>query len=279
MKVTVVIDNYVPISASRPFLGEHGFSLLLETSGHKILMDTGQSGAVIHNLSLLGVHPDQLDAIVLSHGHYDHAGGLEYILEHRSKPIPVYAHPNIFKERFSVAGGHKHEIGISCIKEKLTTWGAEWHFSDKPLEICEQLVFGGQIPRKTSYEVGDTKLITTIDKCMDCQDELEDDSSLYYITASGLVVISGCAHSGMINIIEYGLAITQMTHLRGWIGGMHLGPVAAEQRNKSLEAIKNFAPDFVAASHCTGFAMMAELQHTFGKQFIHCCVSQVIHID
>lgn len=279
MKVTVVIDNYVPMSTPSPFLGEHGFSLLMETPEAKVLMDCGQSEAVVKNLSLLGVHPDQLDAIVLSHGHYDHAGGLKFVLQHRSKPIPVYAHPDIFKDRYSIAGGRKRQIGVPCVKELLTTLGAQWHLSAEPLEIIPNLFFSGEVPRTTSYEAGDKKLVIEKDDCCECQDPLKDDISLYHKTDKGLVVIGGCTHSGIINTINYCLKLAGCDHVRGWIGGTHLGPVSAGQRSESIKALENYQLEFLATGHCTGFNMMAELQRHFGEKFIHCYVSQVIDID
>ena len=88
MKITVVVDNAVPISAKSPFVAEHGYSLLIEHDMKKILFDAGQSQAVVHNLSLLGTSPTELDALVLSHRHYDHSGGLLDVLQHRHKRLP-----------------------------------------------------------------------------------------------------------------------------------------------------------------------------------------------
>ncbi len=277
MKVTIVVDNYVPISTPKPFWGEHGFSMLLESNEHKILMDTGQSEAVVKNLSLLGIHPNELDAIVLSHGHYDHAGGLEHILEYRKEPIPVYAHPAIFKDRYSVSG-IRHQIGIPCIKEKLSALGAQWHFSSTPLELYPGLWFGGQIPRITDYEMGDTNLLAH-ETCGECQDSLEDDISLYCRSKRGFVVIGGCAHSGMINTIRHGEKIIESSALQGWIGGTHLGPVTEEQQRKTLEEIVRYKPEFIATGHCTGISMMAKLKNAYKGKLIHCYISQVITFE
>lgn len=278
MKITVVVDNSVPISSPRPFLGEHGYSLLLEVNARKILVDAGQSAAVVHNLSLLGIHPNQLDAIVLSHGHYDHTGGLYHLLNSRNKPIPVYAHENIFQSRYSTGGGRKRFIGIPYVKDELTTLGVDWHLSSEPVEIVPNLLFSGQIPRLTDYEAGDAKLVVCCDEC-DCQDQIIDDSSLYFSSSKGLVVIAGCSHSGLVNTVEYGLKLTGHQQLSGWIGGTHLGPVSHGQQIKTLDKINEYDPHFIAASHCTGFEMMAELYKRFGERFITGFVSRVIEVD
>lgn len=279
MKLTVIVDNSVPISTPHPFLGEHGFSLLIETDSAKILLDAGQSDAVVHNLSLLGIHPDQLDAIVFSHGHYDHTGGLAFLLKHRSKPVPVYGHPDIFQSRYSLSGGRRRYIGIPYSQEELTALGAEWHLAADPIEIVSGLMFSGQIPRRTDYETGDDKLVLCSTAGCDCQDPINDDTSLYYSCRDGMVVIGGCTHSGLVNTVENGFKLTGKKQLIGWIGGTHLGPVSQQQQDKTLLQIEEYAPRFISASHCTGFAMMAELQRRFGERFIPGFVSQVIQID
>lgn len=276
MKATIIVENSVPINSHHPFCGEHGFSLLLETEGKKILLDAGQTGIVIQNLSLLGVHPAQLDALVLSHGHYDHAGGLPYILTHRTETIPVYAHSGIFIPRYSKGNNSRHYVGIPYLKEDLSLRGADWHLSTEPAEIAPGLWFSGQLPRTTAYETGDTRLVTSTAAGCECRDPIADDTVLYHANSEGLVVIGGCTHSGLVNAVRYGMVITGATRLRGWIGGTHLGPVSGEQQNKTLEELEQLDPDFIAAGHCTGFTMMAELYRRFKNRFIPAFVGTVI---
>lgn len=279
MKITVVVENSVPISSPSPFLAEHGFSVLIEVDSTKILMDAGQSDVVVHNLSLLGVHPNELDMIVLSHGHYDHTGGLACILKNRNKPVPVHAHQDIFQNRYSVNGGQRRFIGVPNTKEELASLGAQWNLTTEPQEIVPGLMFSGQIPRQTDYEIGDKKLVVSDKLGCNCQDSIFDDTSLYYCHRDGLVVIGGCAHSGLVNTVENGLKLTGKSQLIGWIGGTHLGPASRQQQGETLSRIEKYAPRFISASHCTGFTMMAELQRRFGERFIPGFVSQVIHIN
>ena len=274
MKVTVVVDNYVPPSAHGPFVGEHGLSLLIEHQGARILFDTGQSGAVVHNLGLLGVHPSSLDALVISHGHYDHTGGMMAILQHAGKPLPVYAHSSIFNTRVSIAG-ERHFIGIPFTEPQLRELGAQWRFSDGPVEVAPGLWFSGRIPRQTGFELGDANLLTC-DPGGDCHpDPLEDDTALFHADQEGLHVIGGCTHAGMINTVRYGFAITGQSRLRTWIGGTHLGPVSRQQQQATLEELAKLGPRLVAANHCTGFAMMATLREQLGARFIPAFVSTV----
>ena len=242
MKVTVVVDNAVPINAKKPFRAEHGLSLLLETGGKKILFDAGQTDLVVHNLSLLGVDASQIDMIVLSHGHYDHAGGLMPFLQNGGKHYPLYADVDIFTPRYSLAGGGRFFVGIPYAQEQLTLLGADWRLGKEPFELVPNLWYSGRIPRETSFECGDKKLVTT-DKGADCADELADDISLYYVADGNLVVIGGCTHSGLVNSVNHGMTLTGAYKLKGWIGGTHLGPVSDEQQTKTLSALANFAPD------------------------------------
>ena len=237
----------------------------------------------MHNLGLLGVHPSTIDAIVISHGHYDHTGGLVPLLEQAAKTMPVYAHPNIFAPRYSVAGGSQRYIGIPWTKEQLTSLGAKWRLSREPVQVIPGLVFGGEIPRLTAYETGDPNLVGALagaDKNCGCgattQDPLPDDSALFYSTPSGLVVIGGCTHAGLVNTVRHGLNIMQSPRLAGWIGGTHLGPASAGQKSATIEELTRLNPDFVAANHCTGFAMLAKLHHIFGDKFVAAGVGTVI---
>lgn len=278
MKVTVVVDNSISPSAKKPFLAEHGLSLLIELDGYRILLDAGQTGIAVHNLGLLGIHSNQLDAIVVSHGHYDHTGGIPTILRQRCKSIPIYAHEEVFKKRYSNSSQVRRYIGIPFVKEDSIALGAEWNFKRNPVEIAPNLWFSGSIPRKTGFEQVDANLVVNDECGCDCQDFLLDDTALYYISEKGLVVIVGCAHSGVVNTISRGFEITGCTKLAGWIGGTHLGPASTDQQKQTLAALGEYNPEFIAANHCTGFAMMAELKQYFGSKFIPAFVGTVIEV-
>lgn len=276
MKVTVVMDNMAATGAAMPFVAEHGLSLLIEIHGRKVLMDTGQTGNVVGNLSLLNIHPRQIDAIVLSHGHYDHTGGLAEFLRHRGAAISVYAHPSIFQERYSRKGEERRFAGLPFPKAYLTGLGAEWRLHEEPFEILPGLWFSGSIPRQAEFEQGDPRLILLDEHEHCCQDSISDDSVLFYKEGDSLTVISGCAHSGFVNIVTYGRRLTGAVKLKGWIGGTHLGPVSQEQKSKSLDFIRSLDIDFLAANHCTGFEVMCMLRQMLGEKFIPAFVGTVI---
>lgn len=276
-KVTVVVDNGVLNGASAPFLGEHGLAMLLETSGTRLLLDTGQSSAVVHNLGLLGKPPASIDVVAISHGHYDHTGGLYPFLAQAKKTLPVYAHEAAFEVRYSISAGGRKFVGIPYRREQLAALGADFRMIRDPHEIAPGCFVSGEIPRTTPFETGDPHLVThDAEIGCDCQDAINDDMVLYCRSRKGLVVISGCAHSGLVNIVRHGLALTGEARLHGWIGGTHLGPVSGLQQDQTISELRAFAPDFVAANHCTGFQMMARLHQAFGDRFIPAFVGTVI---
>ena len=277
LKFTVVVDNNVPPRANAPFRGEHGLSMLIETGTNRILFDTGASDLVVYNLGLLGVHPRDLDAIVLSHGHYDHTGGLAAVLTMAAKKIPVFSHPEIFKPRYAVAGTSCRYVGVPFVREALARMGADFRSVEEPLELVPNLWISGPIPRETSYEEGDTRLVVAEEGC-DCEggaaptafhrDPLTDDMAIFVRCSKGLVVLGGCAHSGIINMVNHGLKVTGSIKVHGLLGGTHLGPTADPQKNATIAALEWFNPDFIASNHCTGFAVMARLAQVFGDKFI-----------
>lgn len=275
MKVTVVMDNLAPNGSRQHYLAEHGLSLLLETGTLRLLMDAGQSAAVLNNLYLMEIMPDSIDAVMLSHGHYDHAGGFFPLLQHVNKKLPFYAHSDVFASRFAVSASGKKYVGIPFQKEQLHSLGAEWRFIDAPTQIEPGLWLSGPVPRVTDYESGDARLVIGNGEGT-IPDEINDDMSLYHVRGNDLVVIGGCAHSGLVNTVRHGFAVTGATRLAGWIGGTHLGPVGEVQQQKTIAALQAWQPDFVAANHCTGFNMMAVLREKFGAKFIPASIGTVI---
>ena len=203
-------------------------------------------------------------------GHYDHVGGLSYVLERAGKRLPVCLHEKAFGERYSNARNGRRFIGIPVRRERLAALGADFRWiGSEPLEWLPGVWLSGTVPRVTPFETGDAHLVApdATSGC-DCQDPLEDDMAIFCRTPRGLVVLGGCAHSGLVNMVRHGLTLTGCTRLHGWIGGTHLGPAGTEQQAATLKQLADFAPDFVAANHCTGFDMMVRLQSVFGDRFI-----------
>ncbi len=278
MNITVAIENNIPFNQSLPLVAEHGVAFLIETGGRRILYDTGQTGAVVGNLVALGVGPETIDTIVLSHGHHDHTGGLLAVLAKARPDVQVIAHPGLFGRHYSVGKGRRRPVGVPFAEEYVTARAGTWTASAEPLEIAPGLWFSGTIPRVTDFETGDARLVLAEDSG-DRPDPLSDDTVLYWKGRRGLVVVGGCTHSGLVNAVLHGFTVTGLATLQGWVGGTHLGPVGADQQDRTIERLAAWKPEFVAANHCTGFPMMSRLKERFGERFIPAFTGERIAVE
>ncbi len=247
MKITVVMDNNVPFNLRRPLVAEHGISFLVDVGEQRILYDTGQTGAVVSNLTTLGIPPSTLTGIVLSHGHYDHTGGLLAVLRAASNNIPVTIHTRAFVDRYSVTPALRSPVGIPFAENYLKSIGGDWRPTDIPTELADGLWFSGTIPRVTDFEVVDVRLKLAA-AAGDEPDPMNDDSVLYFVGNHGLVVVGGCTHSGLVNAVLHGFTVTGANRLQGWIGGTHLGPATKDQQDRTIARLVEWNPDFVAVS-------------------------------
>ncbi|MCD6525419.1 MAG: MBL fold metallo-hydrolase [Desulfuromonas sp.] len=276
VKLTILCENSV--GRAIPAIGEHGFSCLIESDGGNFLVDTGQGLGLLNNAQVLDKNLRQLDGVILSHGHYDHTGGLEALLRYRGG-LPVYGHPDIFVERYSKTAHSLRFLGISQRRELLETLGAQFHFTPQFQQVGEGVYVTGQIPRNTPYEKGDGNLVQRDATGQFFPDPFADDMAVVVETARGLVVVLGCAHAGIINTLNYISEVMQRDRFYAVVGGTHLGPVSQEQFELTVAALKNFHIEKLGVSHCTGQARAAQLRNEFGKRFFFGSVGAVLEVD
>lgn len=263
VKITILCENSVgPISGA---LGEHGFSALVETDEESILFDTGQGLTLLHNAQRMNKNLHQIGRVALSHGHYDHSGGLLPLLRSCGKK-QVYGHPGIFGSRYRVNDREESlSIGMPYGREYLEGQGAVFDLSDQFREIVTGVWLTGKIPRNTTFEVGDSGLYT--DSCGCSIDRFEDDQSMVLTTAKGLVLLLGCCHAGLINTMQYVAHSTGDARFYAVIGGTHLGFCSQEQLEKTIAELKQWRVEKIGVSHCTGLQAAARLQREFPSSF------------
>lgn len=272
VKATVLCENSV--FSQRGAIAEHGWAVLLETADSSFLLDTGQGQAIINNAQVLKKDLSAIRAIILSHRHFDHTGGLLKVLNERGK-VDVYAHPDLFKEAFSTRGGKITEIGVPFNRSALEYKGANFIFNKDFREIAPDLFITGEIPRRTEYEHGDKDQVIR-EGAGYVKDPIFDDQSVVIKTGQGLFIVLGCAHAGIINTIEHAIKMTGEERIHTIMGGTHLGPVEEEQRAKSLKDLRKYNIQHLAVSHCTGLPTAVKLAQEYGERFMFCNVGTVV---
>lgn len=216
----------------------HGFSLLIKTESQNFLFDFGQKDCFIKNAEKLNVDLSKLDFGVLSHGHYDHSDGLKFL----ENKIPLYCHPDCVNARISKRTNRPN--GLTLTKEEFLDKFTV-NFSVKPLFITEKIVFLGQVERIFDFEC---KNFPSFDLLGNTDIQI-DDTGLCLITKKGLIVISGCGHSGICNLITYAKKVTGINKIYAVIGGFHLEN-ANEQTDGVVEFFKSENIPYVFVGHC-----------------------------
>ena len=260
-ELTVLCENTVTKPSG--LIGEHGFAVLLETSEGAYLFDTGQGQSLLHNARLLGKDLRNLKGLILSHGHLDHCGGLARLLSHTG-PLTIYAHPGIFTERYWVGRYEERANGLGSRREELEKEGARFFEVTDFRELVPGFFLSGAIPRHFEWETGDPNLMQRNPESGKLvPDPFSDDLSLGILTPLGLVVVLGCAHAGLMNILRHLQLLTGEKHIHAVIGGTHLAPASDEQFAATVEHLRPLAIDRLALSHCTGLPRGAELANLF----------------
>lgn len=262
-RITILCENSVgPVSGT---LGEHGFSALIEWDGGSLLFDTGQGLTLLHNARKMNKDLRQVRFVALSHGHYDHSGGLRELLR-ECGPKQVAAHPGVFTPRYRISDRSEPlSIGLPHAREELETAGARFDLSTGFRELTPDIFLTGEIPRTTSFETGDRGLFT--DPHGQERDSFCDDQSLVLRTGQGLILLLGCCHAGLINTLRHVSAQTGESRFHAVIGGTHLGFCDATQLEQTIRNLKKWPVNRLAVSHCTGFSAAARLQQAFPSSF------------
>jgi 7,8-dihydropterin-6-yl-methyl-4-(beta-D-ribofuranosyl)aminobenzene 5'-phosphate synthase len=253
VRITVLSENTSPRA---DLDAEFGLSLWIEADGKKILFDTGQGRAFESNAEKLGIDLSETVHLVLSHGHYDHTGGILQALGHAPGAL-VHLHPDAALPKYFVLEGMPPRyIGMPEPSiEALRHGTSRCLFHTGPTRLAGNVFLTGPVPRKTPFE----RIVEpfTLNPEGSAPDTVEDDQALWIETDAGLVVVLGCAHSGVVNTVEYIMEKSGRREIRALIGGMHLVNSDRESIGKTVDAVASWNPGLVAPNHCTGDAARA----------------------
>jgi len=305
IEVLVLVDNYADAllaagpAVVRPELGrggrisedallaEHGLSLLVTASRgaerRTVLLDTGYTPvAMLHNAGLLGVDLDAIEAVVLSHGHMDHTGSLLSLLERRGSSLPVVAHPDALRAPRVVRrpGGVTMTFPAPPRREDLAAAGAELHETAEPTLLADgAFLVTGEIPRTTSFERGLPGAL--IDRGAGLEPDLvaDDQAIALRLRDHGLVVVTGCAHAGVVNTVRHAVELTGEDRVHAVLGGFHLGgPAFAEAVEPTVAELASLRPTVLSPMHCTGPAATARIADALPDSFTRSTVGSTLRL-
>jgi 7,8-dihydropterin-6-yl-methyl-4-(beta-D-ribofuranosyl)aminobenzene 5'-phosphate synthase len=267
LDLTVLVDNTALLD--RFYLAEPGFSLFLEADGTRVLFDCGYSSAFLDNAERLRINLREIDYLTLSHGHLDHTGGLYSLLrlleEAEREKIPhrlptLVAHPWCFFPRTKEGS---QNIGSPLAAESVASV-LPLRFSEEAVFLTDRLVFLGEIPRIHPFEeTGPSGRKIRLPEGREEEDLLRDDTALAYLSAQGLVILTGCAHSGICNIISRAQEVTGEDRIRDVLGGLHLIRPSKDRMEKTTAFLREQGVTSLHPCHCTSFAARCTLAQEF----------------
>ena len=275
LKITVIVDN----SASRYLLAEHGVSYYIECDSKRIFFDSGRGKIIKYNCNKLDIDPLRANAFVVSHGHYDHTGGIKYLAENFSDNVKVYVHPAAFEKKYTLNENKFRYIGIAKKnKEWIKNKDKQRLFlTKKPTKIFKNIWVTGEVPRINEIEKVEEKYC--LNKDINQHDILIDDQSMFFYSNSGIVVLLGCCHSGIGNTLDYISELTGEKEIYAVIGGMHLSNASRERLDFSAKILKKYKVKLFAPCHCTGQKSSAYLFSKNQKNFNECYTGKTFIIN
>ncbi len=273
LRIHVVVDN-LAVNPGK-ILGEWGLALLVEIEYEDgttkyVLYDTGQSGtALLNNVEQMRLPLEKVSHIVLSHGHYDHTGGLVKVLERLNalgvRPH-VIAHPAIFERKLVVRKGEVKYIGVPSRREEIET--RSWLILTRdPMSVVPSVLFSGEVLRYGYPEYTPDMYVAHPDGRL-IRDSMSDDTALIVQTRRGLVILTGCGHSGILNIIEHARALTKVQKIFAIIGGLHQERETRENIEKLCDELARRGVELIVPLHCTGVRATSIMLNKLGDKVV-----------
>jgi len=258
--VTTMVENSVSMGVG--LIAEHGLAFLIKSDDHTLLFDTGQGMALAHNAGVMNIDLKSVDTLVLSHGHYDHTGGIRNLLS-LEKPFRMVAHPDAFSPKLaSFDRKTYHPIGNPVARDEIANNGVDLVLSDQPVSLAPGMKTTGVVPEVTDFETIEGYFFTE-ENGQYVPDKLGDDLGVILDTPSGTVLVLGCTHRGIINTLKHVESITGSRKLHAVMGGLHLGGADDAKMKQVIAALKEFEIDRFIIGHCTGAKAMIDLTNAF----------------
>ena len=266
LRITTLIEN-MPDEEGK-LLAEHGLSLHIEFDGKRILFDTGQTGDFVKNADLLGINLKCLDDIIISHGHYDHSGGVTTVLPEIGRAIPFYVGEGFFVPKYKhLSDGTYRYNGNPFTQQELADCEVDLQIVTEDVTyLTEKILLFKNFPSVSEFEKMNEKFVLSQGEAYS-RDEFREEIALGLRTSKGLVLIVGCSHVGICNILQ---AVSERVEesIYAVLGGTHLMEADEERLEKTMEVFHKFGVQCVAVSHCTGEQGIAMAKETFREQFI-----------
>jgi|WetSurMetagenome_2_1015567.scaffolds.fasta_scaffold332396_1 7,8-dihydropterin-6-yl-methyl-4-(beta-D-ribofuranosyl)aminobenzene 5'-phosphate synthase len=272
IQLTILVEN---TAQGRDLLGEHGWSVHIRGSGGSFLFDTGQSRLLRHNADILGIDLASVQAVALSHGHFDHTGGLPALWEVAPR-ASLYLHPAAPKSHFARnPDGSTRTVGMAApVLAALREQVALVNYAEGPVEFRPGFFLTGAIPRATDFE--DVGGPFVLDEAGTQPDPITDDQALYFDTRDGVVVVLGCGHAGVINTLRHVRRLTHGRPLHAVLGGMHLLAASPERLARTFTVLRELGVTRLGPAHCTGIRPTAQLWTEFASQCFPCGVGTTL---
>jgi len=259
VNVTVVVDN---MAGGGPIRGEWGAAFLVETDKEQILFDTGGGRVLLGNARALDVNLSKTKAIVISHEHGDHTGGLDSALS-ACGHVDLFVHPAGFDTRYWKDGSHAESHTLPFSRQQFMQRVHNLVETKGPTRVGGGLTVTGQIPRVCDFEDTGVSQYAFLDEKLTAPDPILDDQAVFFRVPEGVVIVLGCGHAGLVNTMAYVSELTGEKRIYAVIGGTHLISASPDRLKKTAEALRKYDVQKIMLSHCTGVRAFAELASAF----------------
>lgn len=265
--IKIVCENTV--TPSLDLIGEHGLSVLIQKD-ETVLFDCGQGKGLLHNMGSMQIDPTGIDRVIISHGHYDHIGGLmpllhEYRKLQHTRQLPVHIEKSAFLPKWSVRTGEKKYIGAAFSEEEYVKAGVQFTYLNESQKISNGIYAFARIARNENWKGADASLKIEHNGIF-TDDPFNDDASLLVETSYGPVVVLGCAHAGIIEILKFISAASGEKKFYGVFGGAHLSRAPEDFVKDVIHTFEKYEVQHIGLNHCTGFATVGLIASHFSSK-------------